>query len=112
MIRQLLCGYDGLEPVSEARTGREASAVMASTMPEILFVDAELPDTDCFELVHRARGNPTPAVVVVASSDSFAVRAFEEQALDYLVRPVRERRLARDLSVAPQLEQPRSIARD
>jgi two-component system LytT family response regulator len=92
-IRQLLCRYDDFELVSEARTGREASAVIASTRPDVLFVDAELPDMNGFELLQRVTGNRKPAVILVASSESFAVKAFEAQALDYLVRPILARRL-------------------
>jgi two-component system LytT family response regulator len=98
IIRQLLRRYDAVEAVTEARTGREASAVIASITPDVLFVDAELPDMNGFDLVHRASVSPAMAVVFVAASDTFAARAFEEQALDYLIRPILEHRL--DLTMA------------
>ena len=91
-IHELLRRHNEVQLVLEARSGREASAVITSMAPDVLFVDAQLADMDAVELVQRLRGQRAPAVVFVASSEAFALKAFEAQAIDYLVKPIEEAR--------------------
>lgn len=107
-IHELLRRYDDIEVILEARSGREASAVIASRTPDALFIDAELPDMDAVDLVQRISIHRPPAIIFVAPSDAFALKAFDAQAIDYLVMPIAEERF--DVTIARVTERLRRPA--
>jgi two-component system LytT family response regulator len=86
-IRARLIGEPDIEVVGEAADGFEAVAAIASLAPDLLFLDVHMPGLDGFEVLRRLP-TPVPAVVLVTAYDSYAVRAFEAQALDYLLKPI------------------------
>ncbi|MGE0440551.1 MAG: LytR/AlgR family response regulator transcription factor [Gemmatimonadales bacterium] len=91
-IRQLLGPFDDFVVSGEARNGREALRALAVDPPDLVFLDIQMPDLDG-ESVIRIRGpERMPYTVMVTAHDAYAVAAFEAQALDYLVKPVSERR--------------------
>ncbi len=73
--------------VGEARNGPEAVRVLASTAPDLVLLDIQIPEFDGFEVLRRLTP-PLPGVIFVTAYDAYAVRAFETHALDYLVKPV------------------------
>ena len=80
--------------VRAAGSADEALAALAERPLDALFLDVRMPGLDGLELARLLRGfEPPPAVVFVSAYDDFAVRAFELEALDYLVKPVSRRRL-------------------
>jgi two-component system, LytTR family, response regulator len=91
-LRQLLAGYPELVIVGEARDGVDALAKVATLQPDVLFLDIEMPALDGIA-VARALGPKGPRVVFVTAYDDFALAAFENAAVDYLVKPVTEERL-------------------
>jgi len=96
-IRQLLARHRDMTVVGECRDGREAVRAIATLAPDLVFLDIQMPGLDGFAAI-RARGaNPMPAVVFVTAHDQFAVRAFDVNALDYLVKPLSEARFAATL---------------
>jgi len=80
--------------VREARDGFEALERIAETRPDLLFLDVEMPELSGLDLL-RQIAEPRPRVIFVTAHDHFAVRAFEDQALDYLVKPFTPERFAR-----------------
>src|SRR5215831_6765994 len=87
-VRQLLAPHPDMTVVGESRNGPETLRALEALAPDLLFLDVQMPEMDGFEVL-RARGaERVPAVVFVTAHDQFAVRAFEEYALDYLVKPL------------------------
>jgi two-component system LytT family response regulator len=81
-----------MEVVGEARHGREAVRVLNALAPDLVFLDVQMPELDAFDVLRALDPRHVPAVVFVTAYESFAVRAFELHALDYLVKPVEEDR--------------------
>jgi two-component system LytT family response regulator len=93
-VRQLLAAFSEFAVVGECRNGDEVLAALDVTRPDVIFLDIQMPGTDGFEVIHRRTAERMPAVVFLTAFDQFAIRAFEAQALDYLVKPVSEARFA------------------
>lgn len=92
-VRQLLAPYAAdFTVVGECRDGREALCALDALDPDVLFLDIQMPEVDGFEVIRR-RG-AMPAVIFLTAYDEFAIRAFEAEALDYLLKPVSEERFA------------------
>jgi two-component system LytT family response regulator len=91
-VRQLLAPHADMTVVGESRNGPDTLRALDALAPDLLFLDVQMPEMDGFEVL-RARGvNRMPEVVFVTAHDQFAVRAFEEHALDYLVKPLKVER--------------------
>jgi two-component system LytT family response regulator len=87
-IRQLLGAHPDITVAREARDGREALQALATGVFDLVFLDIQMPGLDGLGVI-REHGVPRmPPVVFVTAHDQFAVRAFEAQALDYLVKPI------------------------
>jgi two-component system LytT family response regulator len=91
-IRQLLAPYPEFEVAGEARNGREALRLLEALKPDLLFLDIQMPGLDGFGVLRAYGIERMPIVVFVTAYDEFAVRAFEAQALDYLIKPLSESR--------------------
>ena len=92
LARQLGAAWPELEIVAEARNGREAIKQFEAKKPDVCFLDVHMPGVSGVEAAH-AIGRRAHLVFVTAY-DQYAVRAFAEGALDYLVKPVEAARLA------------------
>ncbi len=91
-LRRLLKRYeDSIEIVGEASNGDEAVAVIAAAHPEVVFLDVQMPGPDGFEVLRRL--TVKPIIVFVTAYDQYALRAFEENSVDYLLKPVEQARL-------------------
>lgn len=75
----------------------EALAAIRKENPDVLFLDIQMPAISGFELVSMIDEDKMPLVVFVTAYDQYALKAFEENALDYLVKPVEKDRLAKTL---------------
>ena len=94
-LRQLLSQDDDVEIAGEATSVAEARQLIERENPDAIFLDIEMPGNDGFSLL-RSLKNPPPVVFVTAHA-AHAVEAFDFQAVDYLLKPVRRERLARTL---------------
>jgi two-component system, LytTR family, response regulator len=87
-VRQLLGAFPAFEVVGECRDGAEALASLDALTPHVVFLDIQMPGLDGFEVIRRRTPERMPAVVFLTAYDQFAIRAFETEAFDYLLKPV------------------------
>ena len=94
-LRQLLAEQPDTEVVAEAGDGHAALQACADHDPDLVLLDIAMPGIDGIEAArHLAAFEPRPAVVFCTAFDAHALSAFDAQAIDYLVKPVRAERLA------------------
>jgi two-component system LytT family response regulator len=112
-VRQLLAGFPDFAVVGECRNGAEVLAMLDTLRPHVVFLDIQMPEMDGFEVIRRRTPERMPAVVFLTAYDEFALRAFDAQALDYLVKPVAEARFAATMRrLVRQLRATRSGAQE
>lgn len=107
-LRRLLEPYNTVDVVAEAANADEAETALQTHDPDLLLLDVQMPGDSGFDLLERL--DAVPHVVFVTAYDEYAIRAFEVNALDYLVKPVEPERLEtaletvqeRALETAPQ----------
>lgn len=97
-LRHILAAAPDVEVVGEAKDGDEAAALVDSLEPELLLLDIEMPGRTGVALARSLVGRRDPAIVFVTAHYQFAVEGFEMDAVDYLLKPVSEERLAMALS--------------
>lgn len=90
---RLLASWPELELLEPASNGLEALRAIEEEAPEIVFLDIRMPGLSGIELARRI--DPRTHVVFVTAYDQYAVEAFEHEAVDYLLKPVSDERLAR-----------------
>jgi two-component system, LytTR family, response regulator len=88
--------------VAGTASGIDAAALIARVKPDILFLDIQMPEVDGFAVLDRVGADAVPAVVFVTAFDSYALRAFEVHALDYLLKPFTDARFVDALARAKQ----------
>lgn len=91
-LRRLLAAHKDIEIAGEAVDVDDAVEKVAALKPDLLFLDVQMPGADGFSLLERLEP-PLPLVVFTTAYDEFAVKAFEFNALDYLLKPVDPSRL-------------------
>jgi two-component system LytT family response regulator len=101
-VRRFLEADPEIAAISEAGSGREGIAAITAFTPDLVFLDVQLPDLDGFAVLD-AVPQPRPFhVVFLTAHDHHALRAFEAEALDYLLKPVDPERFERVLERAKQ----------
>lgn len=96
-LRHLLRAFPEVAVVGEARHADEARQQLAALRPDVLFLDIHMPGQTGFDLLASLEG-PLPHVIFTTAYDQYALKAFEVNALDYLLKPVSEVRLAAALA--------------
>lgn len=91
-IRSLLVEARDVEVVAECANGREAIRAVEASPPDLLFLDIQMPELDGFDVLQAIGVDHVPVVIFVTAYDRFALRAFEAQALDYLLKPFDDER--------------------
>ena len=86
-IRDLLLQEDDVEIVGEAGNGPEAVRGIQAAKPDLVFLDVRMPGLNGFEVLEAVDLDPLPAVIFATAYDQYALRAFEQHALDYLLKP-------------------------
>ncbi len=80
--------------VAECSHGAEAIEAVRRERPDVLFLDVQMPEVDGFEVLRRLDPGAVPAVIFVTAFDRYALQAFEQHALDYLLKPFSDERFA------------------
>lgn len=103
-LQQLLEEFDEVEVVGEASNGRQALQMCNDLDPDTVLLDIRMPDMDGIEAARHLRElDRPPAVIFTTAFDSYAIEAFDTQAIGYLLKPVRRERLGRALVHASRL---------
>lgn len=107
LAREELCflleSFDEIEVVGQAENGLEAVALVEELSPDLLLLDIQMPGLDGFQVVQRfvsASASHIPQFVFVTAYDRYAIKAFEVNAIDYLLKPVDRSRLKEAISRA------------
>lgn len=94
-VRQSLAGFGDFDVLGEAGHGAEAVAAIGTLRPDLVFLDVQMPEMDGFGVIEAIGVDAMPLTVFVTAFDAYAVRAFEAEALDYLLKPFDDQRFAR-----------------
>lgn len=93
-LRRLLDKHrDTVEIINDASNGAEGLTLIEAERPDLIFLDIEMPLLNGFEMLSRVTA--MPIVVFATAFDQYAIRAFEENSIDYLLKPIEADRLAR-----------------
>ncbi len=85
--------FPHIEVVGSCRSGKEALAAVAECMPDLMFLDIQMPGMTGFEVVEQLQQDNMPMIVFVTAYNAFAVDAFTTNAVDYLLKPIEDDRL-------------------
>ena len=99
-ILRLLRQEPDIEVIAECGDGATAISAISTHSPDLVFLDVQMPELDGFGVIEAIGGNRMPAVVFVTAFDQHAVRAFDAQAIDYVLKPVDPERFSRALQRA------------
>ncbi len=104
ILREELGQYHTIELIGEAGSGTEALRLIESMEPDLVFLDLQMPGLSGFDIVKRvAGGSKIPVFVIVTAYDQYAIKAFEAGAVDYLLKPVRQERVAEAIEKAGRM---------
>jgi two-component system, LytTR family, response regulator len=95
---RLLIKDGEIEIIAECKNGREAIEAIRNLKPDLVILDIQMPKIDGFEVVETIGAENMPTVIFATAYDEFAVRAFEVNAIDYLLKPFDEERLAKAIA--------------
>ena len=87
-IRTLLEEHRDVEVIAECRDGQEAVNTILAERPDLVFLDIQMPELDGFEVIKAIGPEYLPAIIFVTAFDEHAIRAFEVNAIDYLLKPI------------------------
>ena len=91
-LKSLLDGEADIEIIGEAANGTEAVRAITMDKPDLVFLDIQMPGLDGFDVLRATAAIHQPFVVFITAHDEHAIRAFDVQAVDYLLKPVIEAR--------------------
>ncbi len=100
LLRELLAAHPDIEIAAECANGFEAVKACAENPPDLLFLDVQMPKLDGFEVLELIE--PGPAIVFTTAYDTYAMRAFDAHAVDYLLKPFGKERFDLALDRARQ----------
>jgi two-component system LytT family response regulator len=92
-LRQLLDDEPGIEVIAECANGLEAVQAIRKKSPDIVLLDIRMPELDGFGVLEKLEGIQLPAFIFVTAYDRFAMRAFDVEAVDYILKPFTRDRL-------------------
>jgi len=93
LINEYLEEYPQISVIAECRSGRQAVKVINEGKPDVVFLDIRMPGMDGFEVIEQL--DHTPRIVFCTAHSDFALKAFEVNAVDYLLKPCDRKRFAR-----------------
>ena len=92
-LRRLLEAYPSIEIIEEASNGEEAISKINQLRPELVFLDIQMPGKSGFEVLEALDESVIPDVVFTTAFDEYALKAFDFDAIDYLLKPIEPQRL-------------------
>jgi two-component system LytT family response regulator len=101
-LAAILHTFSDVDLVGESATGTEALKLIEKQKPDIAFLDLQMPELDGLDVVRLLKKNRQPLIAFVTAFDQYAVRAFEMNAVDYLLKPVEAARVREALDRAQE----------
>ncbi len=102
LMKSLLAEHiDAIEVIDEAGSGREALKKIEELQPDVIFLDIQMPDLTGFEVLEQLEKKPN--VIFTTAYEQYALKAFEIFSLDYLLKPIKEERLAQSIERLKQV---------
>jgi len=99
-IKSLLAHDQSVEVIGECSDGYKAVTSISELNPDLVFLDVQMPAMDGFEVIKTISAEQMPTVIFVTAYDQYALKAFEVNALDYLLKPFDRRRFQKTLERA------------
>ncbi|RZL37814.1 MAG: response regulator [Pedobacter sp.] len=99
-IKRLLAAYDEFDIIGEAGNGQEGLTIIEQLQPDLIFLDIEMPVLNGFEML--AKLEHQPKIVFTTAYDQYAIKAFEEGSIDYLLKPIELERLDKTIKKLKQ----------
>lgn len=100
-LKRLLAAYNWIEIIDEARNGEEAAEKINQQKPDLVFLDIQMPLANGFEMLKKL--THLPLIIFVTAYEEYAIKAFEENSIDYLLKPVEAERLEKALQKLQRL---------
>ena len=99
-LRVRLERHQDIEVVAECQNGLDAVSAISQHRPDLVFLDIQMPGLNGFQVIHKLRElkQPIPMIIFVTAYDSYAIKAFDVHALDYLLKPADDERLSAALN--------------
>lgn len=96
LLKSLLLEYkDVMEVIGEAGNGKEAVVKVQQLKPDVIFLDIQMPDLTGFEVIEKLEHQPN--IIFTTAYEQYAIKAFETFSIDYLLKPIREERIAQSI---------------
>ena len=103
-LRELLAEVANISVIGEAKNGKEALLLTADTAVDLVLLDIRMPQMDGIEAAgHLQKIDPPPAIIFTTAFDNYAMQAFDVNAVDYLLKPIRLERLQTAIAKARAL---------
>jgi two-component system LytT family response regulator/two-component system response regulator LytT len=97
-LTYILSMIDGVEVISSANTGSKAIELINKLMPDVVFLDIQMPGKDGFAVAREiSRREPSPIIIFATAYDEYAIKGFEEGALDYVLKPFSKERIKKSI---------------
>lgn len=95
LLRAKLNKVANIDIIGECKNGREAIAATLELAPDIIFLDIQMPGLDGFDVVKRLQSDILPLIVFTTAYEQYALDAFDVHAVDYILKPIDDERIAR-----------------
>jgi two-component system, LytTR family, response regulator len=103
-LKRLLSRYEAdFDIIAEAKNGAEGLEFIEKHKPELIFLDIEMPEMNGFEMLSKL--SYMPIVIFATAFDQYAIRAFEENSIDYLLKPIEAERLEKTVEKLKKFQQ-------
>jgi two-component system, LytTR family, response regulator len=101
-IRRFVGKHVGVDVIGECGDGESAVRAIRERNPDLVFLDIQMPEMDGFQVLSEVGANKMPVTIFVTAYDRYALRAFDANAIDYLLKPIGKERFERALTRAKQ----------
>lgn len=102
-LKKLLQNFkEDIEIIGEASDGEEGLKAIEELKPDLVFLDIQMPVLNGFEMLKKLQNQPK--IIFTTAFDQYAIKAFEENSVDYLLKPIEEKRLAKSIEKLRKLE--------
>jgi len=102
-LRRMLSQYENIQLLGEAQNGQEGLVLIEKFEPDLIFLDIKMPLLSGFEMLTKLK--KSPYIVFTTAYDQYALQAFEENTVDYLLKPISQARLDRAISKLTKIHQ-------